>query len=65
MRQEEVKVLKPFYWCFHFLKFFVVGDEPPIGGQTTYWMPNNHLSYIFTWYSLTAALLVFLKKGAF
>lgn len=23
-------------------------SEPPIGGQTVYWMPNNHASYIAT-----------------
>ena len=39
-------------------------DEPPIGGQTVYWMPNNHVTYIATWYSLTAALLLFMKKNA-
>lgn len=33
-------------------------EEPPIGGQTVYWMPNNHLTYIATWYGLAAALAV-------
>jgi surfeit locus 1 family protein len=23
-------------------------EEPPIGGQTVYWMPNNHVTYIAT-----------------
>lgn len=34
----------------------------PIGGQTVYWMPNNHVSYIFTWYGLSAALMYMLLK---
>jgi surfeit locus 1 family protein len=40
--------------------------EPPIGGQTVFWMPNNHVTYIATWYSLAGALtalIVLAKKG--
>lgn len=42
-------------------------SQLPIGGQTRISPPNNHLNYIFTWYSLTIALAymtrqIFLRK---
>lgn len=40
--------------------------NPPIGGTTVYWLPNNHKTYIATWYGLSAALvgmMVLSRKG--
>ena len=33
------------------------GKGYPIGGQTVFWMPNNHVTYIATWYGLSACLI--------
>ncbi len=38
-------------------------DEPPVGGQTVYYVPNNHVSYIATWYGLTLALTLMTLRG--
>jgi surfeit locus 1 family protein len=38
-------------------------DEPPVGGQTVYYVPNNHVSYIATWYGLTLALALMTMRG--
>lgn len=38
-------------------------DEPPIGGQTVFWLPNNHVTYIVTWYSLAGALLAMMAMA--
>lgn len=46
--------------------FSAADDEFPKGGTTVYWMPNNHVQYIFTWYGLSAALvgiMALAKKG--
>jgi surfeit locus 1 family protein len=38
-------------------------DEPPVGGQTVYYVPNNHVTYIATWYGLTVALAAMSLRG--
>ena len=38
-------------------------DEPPVGGQTVYYVPNNHVTYIATWYGLTLALAAMTLRG--
>jgi surfeit locus 1 family protein len=38
-------------------------DEPPVGGQTVYYVPNNHVTYIATWYGLTLALAAMSLRG--
>jgi len=48
-----------------FPPFYLAADATPnpggypIGGQTRIDLPNHHLQYAITWYSLAAALLVF------
>lgn len=42
-------------------------SEPPVGGQTVYWMPNNHLTYIATQgvfsFACVCVLLIALLSG--
>ena len=40
-----------------------LSDEPPVGGTTVFWMPNNHVTYIATWYSLAALLSIIILRS--
>jgi surfeit locus 1 family protein len=33
-------------------------EGAPLGGQTRFQLPDNHLGYAFTWYALAIALAV-------
>ena len=35
----------------------------PLGGLTGQHLTNNHLEYVFTWYGLAAAMMVFLRHA--